>query len=108
MSAWAFVLLPPLGECQTPMLGSDQTKGKNMLKMKSDGNTFVLTGLPFNETIEWVKGTHTAHCVNGAGRIVDVFTFSWEKNKTTMLDFTQAAQNFIEYYFEEKEYANAN
>jgi len=90
------------------MLGSDQTKGKNVLKMKSDGNTFVLTGLPFNETIEWVKGTHTAHCVNGAGRVVDVFTFSWEKNKTTMLDFTQAAQIFIEYYFEEKEYANAN
>ena len=77
-----------------------------MLKMKSDGNTFVLTGLPFNETIEWVKGTHTAHCVNGAGRVVDVFTFSWEKNNTTMLDFTQAAQNFIEYYFEENQYAN--
>ena len=77
-----------------------------MLRMKSDGNTFVLTGLPFGETIEWVKGTHTAHCVNGAGRVVDVFTFSWEKNKTNSLDFLDAAKNFIEHYFEEKEYAN--
>jgi len=80
-------------------------KGKQMLKMKSDGNTFVLTGLPFDETIEWVKGTHTAHCVNGGGRVVDVFTFSWEKNKPNSLDFLDAAKSFIEYYFEEKEYA---
>ena len=77
-----------------------------MLRMKSDGNTFVLTGLPFDETIEWVKGTHTAHCVNGGGRVVDVFTFSFEKNKPTMVDFLSSAQSFIEYYFEEKEYAN--
>ena len=77
-----------------------------MLRMKSDGNTFVLTGLPFGETIEWVKGTHTAHCVNGAGRVIDVFTFSWEKNKTNSIDFLDAAKNFIEYYFEELELAS--
>lgn len=76
-----------------------------MLKMKSDGNTYVLTGLPFGETIEWVKGTHTAHCVNGAGRVIDVFTFSFEKNKPNSLDFLDAAKGFIEYYFEENEYA---
>ena len=76
-----------------------------MLKMKSEGNTYVLTGLPFDETIEWVKGTHTANCVNGAGRVIDVFTFSWEKNKTNPIDFLDAAKSFIEYYFEEKEYA---
>ena len=75
-----------------------------MLKMKSDGNTYVLTGLPFDETIEWVKGTHTAHCVNRRGRVIDIFTFSWEKSKTNSLDFLGAAKNFIEYYFEEKEY----
>jgi hypothetical protein len=83
-------------------------KGKQMLKMKSDGNTFVLTGLPFGETIEWVKGTHTAHCVNGAGRVVDMFTFAWEKNNTNSLDFLDAAKNFIEYYFEENQYVDAN
>ena len=77
-----------------------------MLRMKSDGNTFVLTGLPFGETIEWVKGTHTAHCVNGAGRVVDMFSFSWEKNKPTMVDFLSSAQSFIEYYFEELELAS--
>ena len=77
-----------------------------MLRMKSDGNTYVLTGLPFDETIEWVKGSHTAHCVNGGGRVVDMFTFSWEKNKTNSLDFLDAAKNFIEYYFEELELAS--
>ena len=82
-------------------------KGKHMLKMKSDGNTFVLTGLPFGETIEWNKRTHYAYCYNG-NKIVDSFSFAWEKNNPSMLDFTEAAQNFIEYYFEEKEYANAN
>ena len=78
-----------------------------MLRMKSDGNTYVLTGLPFGETIEWVKGSHTAHCVNGGGRVVDQFSFSWEKNKPSMLDFTEALQNWIEYYWAEWELAQA-
>jgi hypothetical protein len=75
-----------------------------MLKMKSDGNTFVLTGLPFDETIEWHRGAHYAHCYSSSNRIVDSFSFAWEKNTTSMLDFTQAAQSFITYYFEDNEY----
>ena len=77
-----------------------------MLRMKSVGNTFVLTGLPFDETIEWVKGGHYAYCYNGDGREVDLFSFSWEKNKTTMADFLDSALRFIDYYFEERELAS--
>jgi hypothetical protein len=89
------------------MLGSDQTKGKHMLRITSDRDTLTLHGLPFGETIEWLKGTHYAYCYNGGGHIVDEFSFAWEKNKTNMLDFMEAAQNFITYYFEENEYAGA-
>jgi len=89
------------------MLGSDQTKGKHMLRITSGRDTLTLHGLPFDETIEWLKGTHYAYCYNGVGHIVDEFSFAWEKNKTNMLDFMEAAKNFITYYFEENEYAGA-
>ena len=78
-----------------------------MLTMTTDRDTVTIHGLPFGEHIEWLKKTHYAYCYNGGGHIVDEFSFAWEKNKTTMLDFMEAAQNFITYYFEEKEYANA-
>ena len=78
-----------------------------MLRITSDGETLTLHGLPFGETIEWDKRTHYAYCYNGGGRMVDQFSFAWEKNNPTMLDFTEAAQNFISYYFEENEYADA-
>ena len=79
-----------------------------MLRITSHDDTFILHGLPMGETIEWLKGSHYAYCYNGGGLGVDLFSFAWEKNTPTMLDFTQAAQNFIEYYFEENQYANAN
>ena len=78
-----------------------------MLSITSDRDTLTLHGLPFGETIEWVKGGHYAYCYNGDGREVDLFSFSWEKNKTNMADFLDSALRFIDYYFEEKEYANA-
>lgn len=78
-----------------------------MLRITSDRDTLTLHGLPFGETIEWVKGGHYAYCYNGDGREVDLFSFSWKKNKTNMVDFLDSALRFIDYYFEENEYANA-
>ena len=77
-----------------------------MLTMTSDGETVTIKGLPMGETIEWDKKTHYAYCYNGGNRIVDSFSFAWEKNNPNMADFLDAAVNFIDYYFEEKEYAN--
>ena len=76
-----------------------------MLRITSDGETLTLHGLPFGETIEWVKKTHYAYCYNGNDSIVDMFSFAWEKNNPNMADFLDAATNFIDYYFEENEYA---
>jgi len=77
-----------------------------MLTMKTDRDTATIEGLPMGEYIEWVKKTHYAYCYNGGGRIVDQFSFAWEKSNPNMADFLDAATNFIDYYFEEKEYAN--
>lgn len=49
-----------------------------------------------NYNVIWHKGTHTANVYPEHGE-PDCFTFSWEKNTTTMLDFTTALQNWIEY-----------
>lgn len=46
-------------------------------------------------TILWRKGTHTANVFQAEGG--DVFTFAWDKNETSMLDFTSALQNYLEY-----------
>ena len=46
-------------------------------------------------TIRWRKGTHTANVFQGEEK--DVFTFAWDKNETSMLDFTSALQSYLEY-----------
>ena len=46
--------------------------------------------------VEWHKGTHTANVTNARGDM-DVFTFAWEKNRTSMLDFTEALQSYLTY-----------
>jgi len=78
-----------------------------MLTMTTDRDTVTIHGLPFGEHIEWLKKTHYAYCYNGGGRIVDEFSFAWEKNNPNMADFLDSALRFIDYYFEENEYANA-
>lgn len=67
------------------------------MRIYSKGDTLI--AFPYNGTgrIEWVKGTHTALIMDNVGRGYDVFTFAWEKNKTSMLDFTSALQNHLDY-----------
>ena len=51
-----------------------------------------------NTVITW-NGGHYAYANNG-----ELFSFAWEKNNPTQLDFTEAANNFFGYL--EEEYAN--
>ena len=44
--------------------------------------------------IEWIKGSHTANIYTIRGN-VDCFTFAFEKNKTTQLDFTSALESYL-------------
>jgi hypothetical protein len=58
-----------------------------------------LIAFPYNGQgrIEWQKGTHYAHVLTNTGAIEDLFSFAWEKNRTSMLDFTTALQNHLDY-----------
>ena len=64
------------------------------MQILSTGDGFV--ALAGDHSIRWVKGTHTAGVCSGTGE-VDVFTFAWEKNEPSQLDFTSALQNYLEY-----------
>ena len=48
-----------------------------------------------NIVLEW-NGSHTVEIKNHLGNILDVFTFGFEKNRPTYLDFSIAAQSWLE------------
>lgn len=43
----------------------------------------------------WHKGSHTVNVWQG-GHEVDCYTFAWDKNKTSMLDFTTSLVSYLE------------
>ena len=45
-------------------------------------------------TVEWIIGSHTAN-VTGPNGSMDCFTFSWEKNRPSMLDFTTSLHTYL-------------
>ena len=65
------------------------------MRITSDGNT--MNAVWNDATFEWVKGSHTVNVYNLEPYAVDCFTFAWEKNRTSMLDFTTALQSHLDY-----------
>lgn len=55
--------------------------------------------LPNDVGVVWLKGSHTANIYQGwkSRNPIDCFTFAFEKNRTTQLDFTSALQTHLEY-----------
>lgn len=53
--------------------------------------TFPATGVWH----KWIKGSHYVNIWRG-GTELDCYTFAWEKNKTSMLDFTTALLTYLE------------
>lgn len=45
--------------------------------------------------IVWVTGSHHANVFPITGEL-EVFTFGWEKNRTSMLDFTTALYGYVQ------------
>ena len=45
-------------------------------------------------TIEWVIGSHTANVTAPRGDL-DCFTFAWDKNRASMLDFTSSLHTYL-------------
>lgn len=45
-------------------------------------------------TIEWFIGSHTAN-VKGSDGDIDCFTFAWDKDRASMLDFTTSLLSWL-------------
>lgn len=64
------------------------------MQILSSGNDMI--AVVDDLTIRWRKGTHTANVFQAEEK--DVFTFAWDKNETSQLDFTSALQSYLEYH----------
>jgi hypothetical protein len=57
---------------------------------------YLIAELPRKREVLWRKGSHTANVFAGKDKFAhDVFTFSWEKNRASMLDFTSALETWM-------------
>lgn len=68
--------------------------------MRIESSKDYLTAiLPNDVGVVWLKGSHTANIYQGweSRSPIDCFTFAFEKNRTTQLDFTSALQTHLEY-----------
>jgi hypothetical protein len=65
------------------------------MKIRTQGDTMIAE-LETGSLIKWVKGSHTAN-VYSQQDTVDCFTFGWEDNTTSQLDFTEALESYLEW-----------
>lgn len=66
------------------------------MRIDSNGDTLVAT-LPESVGVVWNRGSHYANVYSGweSHNPINCFSFAWEKNYTSMLDFTTALENYI-------------
>lgn len=59
---------------------------------------YMTAHLPNDVGVVWLKGSHYANIYEGwqSTNPIDCFTFAWEKNRTSMLDFTSALVSYLE------------
>lgn len=65
------------------------------MRIISKSDRFIAFPLRNMGRVEWIKGSHTANVLSNTGEALDVFTFAWEKNRPTMLDFTTALEGYL-------------
>jgi len=68
------------------------------MNIKSSADYMTAT-LPNDVGVVWYKGSHYANVYEGfnSPNPIDCFSFAWDKNKTSQLDFTSALQTHLEY-----------
>ena len=68
------------------------------MQIKSSADYMTAT-LPNDVGVVWYKGSHYANIYEGwnSPNPIDCFSFAWEKNFTSQLDFTTALQTHLEY-----------
>jgi len=57
----------------------------------------MIVNLPNGFSIKW-NGSHTANVYSPEGIEVDCFSFSYEKNRVSQLDFTSALESYLDYF----------
>ena len=59
---------------------------------------YITAKLPNDIGVVWFKGSHYANIYDGwnSPNPVDCFSFAFEKNRTTQLDFTTSLQTYLE------------
>ena len=65
------------------------------MRIISKPDSMIVTALPDREWHQWTKGSHTVNVWQG-GTEIDCYTFAWEKDRTSMLDFTTSLQSYLE------------
>ena len=60
-----------------------------------DDFMIALPTRPLDPSVNWQKGSHYAHVVGAYGKEIDVFSFAWEKDRPSMLDFTTALVSYL-------------
>lgn len=66
--------------------------------MKIESSQDYMTAILPNDTgVVWLKGSHTANVYQGwkSPNAIDCFTFAFEKNRTTQLDFTTSLEKYL-------------
>jgi hypothetical protein len=58
---------------------------------------YLTAHLPNDIGVVWFKGSHYANIYDGwnSPNPVDCFSFAFEKNKTSMLDFTSTLESYL-------------
>ena len=58
----------------------------------------MVAHLPNDIGVVWFKGSHYANVYDGWRSVnpIDCFSFAFEKNKTSMLDFTESLAVYLE------------
>lgn len=65
------------------------------MRIISKSDCMIATALPNSEWHKWEKGGHYVNVWRG-GTEIDIYSFAWDKNRPTMLDFTSSLQNYLE------------
>lgn len=66
-----------------------------MMRIISKSDCMIATFPATGVWHKWEKGGHFVNVWRG-GTEIDVYSFAWDKDRPTMLDFTESLQRYLE------------
>ena len=67
------------------------------MQITSNGHVMIANFPATGVWHKWTQGSHTVNVYGSDGREFDCYTFAWEKDRPSMLDFTSALLSHLEY-----------